>query len=255
MCTRFYIEKENAELEDIIEAAKRSSLTKRFLVELSKPLMTAGEIRPTDVVPVIAPNRSGKRAVFPMKWGFSIPQGWRKEGVRKGDTVDTAKEQSLENTLAGKKATPTGFAEKKSLIVNARTETAPAKATFREAWERHRCVIPASWYYEWEHFISNDGKKKTGSKYTIQPKGEAITWLCGLYRFEEELPVFTVLTRNAEGELSKIHDRMPLILPGNMIDDWISIDKKAEAVLPHTLTEMVSERNDTDSDEGQVLCF
>ena len=74
MCTRFYIEKENAELQDIIEAAERSVLTERFLLKLAKPLTKAGEVRPTDLVPVIAPNQKGQRTVFPMKWGFSLPK-------------------------------------------------------------------------------------------------------------------------------------------------------------------------------------
>jgi hypothetical protein len=44
--------------------------------------------------------------------------------------------------------------------MNARTETAPVKPTFKEAWASHRCIIPASWYYEWEHLTGNDGRKR-----------------------------------------------------------------------------------------------
>ena len=87
----------------------------------------------------------------------------------------------------------------RSLLVNARVETAAEKPTFKEAWEKHRCIVPASWYYEWEHLTGNSGQKKVGDKYMIQPRGSSMTWLAGLYRIEDGLPVFAVLT------LSLIH--------------------------------------------------
>ncbi|MBQ7429382.1 MAG: SOS response-associated peptidase family protein [Butyrivibrio sp.] len=68
-------------------------------------------------------------------------------------------------------------------------------------------------YFEWEHFKSADGKVKTGDKYAIQPRDCTVTWLCGLYRIEDGYPVFVVLTKEPTAELSKIHDRMPLMLP------------------------------------------
>ena len=107
MCTRFYIEKENAELQDIMEAARRSALTMKFLKKIAKPLLTSGEIRPTDLVPMIAPNQKGTRSVFPMKWGFSLPRS-------------------------------------SSPVVNARVETASEKPMFKDHWIKHRCIVPAS---------------------------------------------------------------------------------------------------------------
>ncbi|MCR4658298.1 MAG: SOS response-associated peptidase [Lachnospiraceae bacterium] len=209
MCTRFYIEKENAELQDIMEAAKRSSLTMKFLKKMAKPLLTSGEIRPADLVPVIAPNQKGQRTVFPMKWGFTMPKS-------------------------------------SSPVVNARSETASEKPLFKEHWQKHRCIVPASWYFEWQHLTSQNGKTKTGRKYLIQPSGSSITCLCGLYRFEDELPVFTVLTREPGEELKEIHDRMPLILPVDMIDGWINTDADPEKLLSLSLTDMVFEPADKD---------
>ena len=103
-------------------------------------------------------------------------------------------------------------------------------------------MIPASWYFEWEHLIGNSGQKKTGDKYMIQPKNATMTWLCGLYRIENELPVFTVLTREPTEELRQIHDRMPLILPKDLIEVWIRPDTKPEDLLPYALTDMVFEK-------------
>lgn len=203
MCTRFYIEPNTEEIQEIIAEVQKSLLNQKFL-KAGSAILTSGEIRPTNVVPVIAPNRKGQMTAYPMKWGFQIPG--------------------------------------RSLLVNARVETAAEKPTFKDSWEKRRCIIPASWYFEWEHRIGNSGQKTTGSKYMIQPKGSTVTWLCGLYRMENELPVFTVLTRAPVGELRKIHDRMPLILPGNQIEAWINPEMKPEKLLQFALTDMIYEK-------------
>ncbi len=203
MCTRFYIEPETEELMEVIEEIRKSLLKRRFL-KAGSAIQTFGEIRPTDVVPVIAPGKDAKRAVFPMRWGFQIPG--------------------------------------RSLVVNARSETAAEKPTFQEAWRKHRCVIPASWYYEWEHLTDEAGRKKAGDKFMIQPRNAQVTYLAGLYRMEDGLPVFTVLTREPSEELRKLHDRMPLILPQECIDEWIRPDADPEKLLKYALTDMVTER-------------
>ena len=199
MCCRYWTE-ESPELRAIVEEMNRSPLVRRW--QNTTGVKSFGEMRPTDVVPVIAPNRAGARAVFPMKWGFSG----------------------------------------KSLLVNARSETAASKPTFKESWERRRCIVPASWYFEWEHLLSNEGKTRTGDKYMIQPKDSTMTWLCGLYRIEEGFPVFVVLTREPGEEIRFIHDRMPLILPEQCIDDWIRPDTRPEELLGEALTDMAFEK-------------
>ena len=126
----------------------------------------------------------------------------------------------------------------KQPLINARVETAADKPTFSESWRRHRCIIPASWYYEWQHYKTDDGKNKTGDKYLIQPKDSSATWLGGLYRIEDDLPVFTVLTKAPTEDLPRIHDRMPLILPEKLIDDWISPSSDPGSLLSQALNEM-----------------
>ena len=59
----------------------------------------------------------------------------------------------------------------RTVVVNARAETAGEKPSFREGWAAHRCVIPASWYYEWEHVPSPSGRQKAGDKYAIMHEG------------------------------------------------------------------------------------
>ena len=199
------IEKDNPELIKIIEAATKTALAKKVVHIQGRPIITNGEVRPTDIVPVIAPNAKGIKSVFPMQWGFLAVNN-------------------------------------KRAIFNARTETANQKPTFRDAWKSHRCIIPASYYFEWQHFKSPDGKKRTGDKFIIQPTGCTSTWLCGLYRIENGYPVFVILTQEPTNELAKIHDRMPLILPKNKIDDWIDLNTKAEELLQYSLSDMIIEK-------------
>ena len=157
-----------------------------------------GEVRPGNVAPVIASNRRGEQSVFPMQWGYSG----------------------------------------KTLLINARSETAAEKPTFRRDWERHRCVVPASWYYEWEHIRGKNGKVRSAGKYRIQPQSPGLAWLCGLYRMEEGLPHFVVLTREPGESIRFIHDRMPLILPKDAADIWIRPDIKPKELLQRALTDM-----------------
>ena len=199
MCCRYWAD-ESPEMREIVEEMNKSSLVSKW--QQTTAIMTYGEIRPTNVVPVIASSRSGGRSVFPMKWGFSG----------------------------------------RTLLMNARTETAPTKETFKDAWASHRCIVPASWYFEWEHLIGNDGKRRTGDKYLIQPKGSTMTWLCGLYRIEAGMPVFVVLTREPSEDIRFIHDRMPLILPGDFVNEWIRPDSKPEELVEAALTDMVYEK-------------
>ena len=201
MCCRYWAD-ETPETWAIVQEMERSPLTPRW--EKIAGVKSYGEIRPTDVAPVIAPDRNGNRAVFPMRWGFG----------------------SLSQSAG------------RTVLMNARTETASSKPTFREAWERHRCIVPASGYFEWEHIRGENGKTRTGDKYLIRPKNAVMTWLCGLYRIEEGLPVFVILTREPGEDTRFIHDRMPLILPEECIDDWISPDRDPGDLLSRSLTGM-----------------
>ncbi len=203
MCTRYALDITQPELKEIIAIAKSLRLTTKFIDTHARPLITDGEVCPTDIVPVIAPNSRGEKCVFSMQWGF------------------TAR-------------------EKRSLF-NARLETAGEKTTFKEAYEKHRCIIPAAYYYEWEHLNASDGKIKTGKKYVIQPTGSTVTWLGGLYRIEDGYPVFVVLTKEPTKELAKIHNRMPLILPKDKIDEWINPKSNPNNIIKYALSEMVLE--------------
>ena len=199
MCCRYWTD-QSPQLREIVEEMNRSPLTEKW--RWTAEVKTFGEIRPGDVAAVIAPDKQGRKKVYPMKWGY------------------------------------TG----RSLLLNARAETAAVKPTFREDWARHRCIVPASWYFEWEHLTGKEGKKRTGPKYRLRPKEASLTWLCGLYRIENGFPVFVILTREPGEGISFIHDRMPLILPDSLVEEWIRPDADPQKILPCALTDMTFEK-------------
>ena len=208
MCCRYYIDSDS-EIEPYIRAAERSPLKERLESELSKPMLTSGEVRPTDLAPVIAPDKSRIPTVFPRFWGFHLP-------------------------------------DSKVPIINARVETAREKVTFRDSWENRRCVIPASYYFEWEHLTTASGKKKTGEKFRIQPEGNSIVFFAGLYRVEEikgvKVPVFTILTTEAAEEIRFIHDRMPVMLAKDDADRWIRMKTGADDITKSAFNELLAKK-------------
>lgn len=208
MCTQFYLDR-SPELKPYVDRAKHSPLLNSMIAKLGRPLKTEGVIRPTDIVPVVAPSKQSRDpSVFPMVWGFTNP--------RSG-----------------------------SPFVNARCETAAQRPLWRDSWRSRRCVVPASYYYEWQHYTGTDGRRKTGQKYMIQPRDCVIMYLAGLYSIEEQngirVPVFTVLTREPSADIRFIHDRMPVILPQKMIRQWIAPDGQPDEVMKTALSEMVFE--------------
>ena len=106
MCCRYYTDM-SPELRPYVEAVKSSRLGQIMVEKLGKPLVTYGEVFPSNMVPVIASDKNGKQSVFPMIWGFNV------KGLYKP-------------------------------VVNARVETAREKKSFKEAWSTRRCIIPSS---------------------------------------------------------------------------------------------------------------
>ena len=117
-------------------------------------------------------------------------------------------------------------------IINARSETAAQKAMFADGIRQRRCLIPAQHYCEWE---KANGRKV---KYAIEPEGAEGFFLAGIYRIEAGKPVFTVLTRNASECIAFIHERMPVILPGEATSDWLNPKYHGDDILEAAMTQM-----------------
>lgn len=220
MCCRYYVEMSPL-LRPIIEKAKGSALTVPMVNTLARPLITEGEIRPTDIAAVLALNRHGQKTVFPMVWGFNLPRS-------------------------------------KSPLINARVESACEKPAFKDSWQQMRCIIPASYYFEWEHLKDpSSGKVKTGDKYVIQPQGSEVTWLAGLYRIEMisgmKIPVFTILTTESLEEIRFIHERMPLIFPEKTAEAWIMHEIRPEELIKRSIREVIYCKQEPPADQLSVF--
>lgn len=108
-------------------------------------------------------------------------------------------------------------------LINARSETVHEKPTFREAFKRRRCIIPADGYYEWQ---KTGGRKQP---YYFTMRDERLFGFAGLWdRWKspegEILETCTILTTEANEKARDIHDRMPVILSASDYDLWLDED-------------------------------
>ena len=121
-------------------------------------------------------------------------------------------------------------------IINARSETAGELPLFRDGIFRRRCAVPANRYFEWER----SGGKRT--KYAIRPEGGGLFYLAGLYRIADGRPEFVILTREPAQSIAFIHDRMPVILPRELVADWTNPRYDAGELLRHAVLAVTHER-------------
>jgi len=120
--------------------------------------------------------------------------------------------------------------------INARSETAHEKPTFRHAFQGQRCLILADGFYEWQK--TADGPKQP---FFIQIPSRGPFAFAGLWDIwkdtsngnppsaeqshtENRIRSCTILTTASAGPLRKIHDRMPVVLKPHIHDAWLDPD-------------------------------
>ncbi len=180
-------------------------LSKQFLLKDLSDLPSRFNIAPSQkVFAVRKPPESASRSGFTPRWGL-IPS-W-------------AKDEKI------------GYK-----LINARSETAPGKPSFRAAFQKRRCLVPASGFFEWKRH----GTRKQPFYIYPSPVGEdALGGSCfafaGLWETWKPYPdapaleSVTLLTTAANESIRKIHDRMPLVILQEDQDLWLDPD--------HALTE------------------
>jgi putative SOS response-associated peptidase YedK len=176
----------------------------RDLYELTGParnLQAHYNIAPTDPVDVVRSGANGGVDLVSMRWGL-IPYWWKK---------------SL-------KQLPATF--------NARADSIVDKPMFRDAFKRHRCIIPASGYYEW--ITRPDGKQP----YFISAADGGVLSFAGLWdRWKnretgEPVTSCTIIVTDANALTRMVHDRMPVVLDKADIRPWLNGAAGAELLKP-----------------------
>ncbi len=145
-------------------------------------------VAPTDTVPVIRHNADGERELVQVRWGL-VPR-WAKDpsiGAR---------------------------------MINARAETVASKPAFRNAFQRHRCLIPADGFYEWR--VGAAGKQPMR---IARADGQTFGMAGLLERWRspegEVLDTCTIITTHANALLRAVHERMPVIVAPAHYARWL----------------------------------
>jgi putative SOS response-associated peptidase YedK len=129
-------------------------------------------------------------------------------------------------------------------MINARSETLAEKPTFRTAFRRRRCIIPADGFYEWGNPLS--GKPGRKQPYYIRRPDGGPFGFAGLWEnWAGQLPgrsekttleSCTIITTEANQKLSEYHDRMPVILAQADYTLWLDRLAQDEELLRHLFT-------------------
>lgn len=166
---------------------------------LALPPVKTGEVFPTDYATAITSKGSHPRCEQ-MRWGFSAPDG-------------------------------------KGLVINARSETVLELPAFQKSARESRCLIPASYYFEWKQ--EPGLKKKT--KHIMRDIRSTLIYLAGISRQEagEEAARFVILTKPAARQIAWIHGRMPVILDHAQQESWLSPNANVKAIIRQSLDERI----------------
>lgn len=145
-------------------------------------------------------------------------------------------------------------------IINARVETIDEKPSFKESFERRRCLILADGFYEWER------NGKISQPHYFQMKDEAPFAFAGIWdRWRGEGRSITscaIITTTANELLAEIHTRMPVILRPESYGLWLNEKSRAadlkELLVPFPTNQMMShavsyEVNDPKVDDERLL--
>ena len=121
-------------------------------------------------------------------------------------------------------------------MFNARAETVAEKPSFRNAFKRRRCLIPASGFYEWH---SENGKKQPYFCHI----NKSLFNFAGIWELWQdaegnELQSCSILTTDAIGAMSEIHHRMPVVITEKNRTEWLNHTTESTEKAVDCITQM-----------------
>jgi putative SOS response-associated peptidase YedK len=156
-------------------------------LDVTEELAPSWNVAPTDPVPIVRVSESrAARVLDTARWGLVPP--WQPD-LRGG-----------------------------ARMINARSETVATSPAFAPSFTRRRCLVPADGWFEW----IRSGKERRA--FYMTPADGSPLAFAGLWSAwgPESLLTCSVLTTAALGELRRVHDRMPLILPPERWAGWLA---------------------------------
>jgi putative SOS response-associated peptidase YedK len=124
-------------------------------------------------------------------------------------------------------------------LINARSETVESSPAFRDAFRRHRCIVPADAFYEWRrHRDPASGRVRRSEPFAIRRRDGGPLAFAGLWaawrdpQTAARLYTCTILTTEPNELVRTVHDRMPVVLDAADWDAWLSEDSSAIDLRP-----------------------
>lgn len=107
-------------------------------------------------------------------------------------------------------------------LINARSETAATKPSFRAAMRHRRCIIPASGFYEWQR----NAETKQSQAWWVPRSNGTVAAFAGLHetyiaKDGSEIDTVAILTTEATGDFAAIHNRIPVVLASEHFSTWL----------------------------------
>jgi putative SOS response-associated peptidase YedK len=166
----------------------QAALEREYDIRIIDPFEKIYNAAPTMALPVLRANAAGWNCTL-MRWGL-IPAWWSKT-------------------------------EPPTSTINARAEEAASKPMWRQAVRHHRCLVPATGWYEWQKGAEG-GRKQPFYIHLADDTGICFAGLWSTHLREgAEQHTFAILTHAAAEELAHIHNRMPLVLPADAFAEWL----------------------------------
>ena len=140
--------------------------------------------------------------------------------------------------------------------INARLETVATSKMFAQSFAKRRCIIPADGFYEWQDRGDNTKKQPF---HLAQPDDDILAF-AGIWTAwrdptdEHNDPLFSaaIVTTEARGDISRIHPRMPVMLPQTLWRHWLTADEDEAPHLKGAIDELEAPRLTATSITGRV---